>query len=149
MLELIKEYYPKIDIVLMLWIFILAGVMIDLIAGIWKAKSLNYLITSDGLKRSVNKMVQYYLLMTFATMMDMVASASEWLQLPYVSILLCMFILFIEGKSVFERADAKERKLLAKGAKDVTAILASKEDIAKAILDYLENEENNNNQLTK
>jgi hypothetical protein len=56
-----------------------------------------------------------------------------------LSILFCLFILVIEGKSVFERADEKERKRIAGGAKDVTAILSSREDFIKAIDDYIKN----------
>lgn len=142
MIETIQEYYPKANIILMLWIFVLIAVMVDLVAGVWKAKRLDYIITSDGLKRSVSKLVMYYLLMTFFCMMDLVASASGWLQLPYISMIACFLILFIEVKSVFERADQKERKRLVNGAKDVTAILASKEDIAKAIHDYIKEKDN-------
>ena len=144
MLESLFEYHPKINIILMTWIFILVAVMIDLIAGVWKAKTLGYLITSDGLKRTVNKMVYYYMLMFFASMMDIAACSAEWLTIPYISILFCLFILFIEAKSVFERANEKERKRLMNGAKDVTAILASKEEIAKAIHEHLKQKENEN-----
>ena len=137
-MDFITSNLPKADLVLALWLFELIAVFIDLIMGLYKAKSLQYLITSDGLKRSANKMVLYYSLMAFGSMMDIAAYGLEFVSVPYVSILFCIFVLAIEGKSVFERASEKERRRLMNGAKDVTAILASKDEIAKAIHDYIE-----------
>ena len=144
MLESLFEYHPKINIILMTWIFILVAVMIDLVAGVWKAKTLGYLITSDGLKRTVNKMVYYYMLMFFASMMDIAACSAEWLTIPYISILFCLFILFIEAKSVFERANEKERKRLLNAAKEVTAIIASDENFVKTIHESIKKKEDEN-----
>ncbi|SBV91872.1 phage holin family protein [uncultured Dysgonomonas sp.] len=143
-MDFILTNLPKADLVLALWIFELIAVFIDLIMGLYKAKSLNYLITSDGLKRSANKIILYYSLMAFGSMMDIAAFGLEFVSVPYVSILFCIFVLAIEGKSVFERASDKERRRLMNGAKDVTAILASKDDIAKAVHEYLTRKEKDN-----
>ena len=136
-MDFILSNLPKADLVLALWLFVLIAVFIDLITGLYKAKSINYLITSDGLKRSANKLVLYYSLMTFGCMIDIASYGLEFVSVPYVSILFCIFVLVVEGKSVFERANEKERKRLMNGAKDVTAILASKDEIAKAIHEYI------------
>lgn len=124
---------------MLLWLFVIIAVFIDLMAGLYKAKSLCYLITSDGLKRSVPKLLLYLALMTFGGMIDIAVYGLNVTSVPVFSILFCLFVLVIEGKSVFERADEKERKRIAGGAKDVTAILSSREDFIKAIDDYIKN----------
>lgn len=145
MYQFLTDNLPKPQLVIAMWVFILIAVFIDLAAGVYKARSLNYLITSDGLKRTVTKMVLYFSLMAYACMMDIALSGAEWevFKVPVVSIILCVLVLFIEGKSVLERANEKERKRLMNGAKDVTAILSSKEDIAKAVHDYLNDKKEN------
>lgn len=145
MMDFLFANLPKPEFVFAAWIFILLGVVIDLMTGVYKAKSFGYMITSDGLKRSISKMVLYYALMSFFSMIDIMAYGLEVVSVPYFSLGGCLFILFVEGKSVFERANEKERKRLMKGAKDVTAILASKDEIAKAIHDYIESKEKDKN----
>lgn len=140
-LDFFKINLPNPNLVLGLWFFIMLAVFIDLMTGVYKAKALNYLITSEGLKRSVNKLVLYFSLMAYACMMDIAATGMQWINTPYISIFLCLFILLIEGKSVLERANEKERKRLMNGAKDVTAILASKDELAKTISEYLSKKE--------
>lgn len=137
MMDLITNNLPKAQFVLAAWFGIALAVFLDLITGVYKAKSLGYLITSDGLKRSARKMVLYYSLMTFAGFMDIMIYGLELVNVPYVSLLFALFVFLIEGKSILERANEKERKRLLGGAKDVTTILASKDEIAKAIHDYL------------
>lgn len=141
-MDFILTNLPKADFVLAFWIFILIAAAIDLFAGLYKARSFNFLITSDGLKRTANKLVLYYSLMTFGAMIDIAAFGLEFVAIPYASALFCLFVLSVEIKSVFERASDKERRRLIKGAKDVTAILASKDDIAKAVHEYLNKEAN-------
>lgn len=133
----IDQYLPKSKLVMLLWLFVIIAVLIDLLAGLYKAKSLRYMITSDGLKRSVPKLLLYLALMAFGVMIDITVHGLEMISIPMFSILFCLFVLVIEGKSVFERADEKERKRFAGGAKDVTAILSSREDFIKAIDEYL------------
>lgn len=137
MVDFIVTNLPKAEFVLFAWIAVVVAVFIDLAAGLYKAKSLGFLITSDGLKRSARKMVLYYSLMTFAGFMDIMIHGLEFVSIPYVSLFFGLFVLIIEGKSILERANEKERKRLIGGAKDVTAILASKDEIAKAIHEYL------------
>lgn len=137
----IDQYLPKSKLVLLLWLFVIIAVFIDLLTGLYKAKSLRYLITSDGLKRSVPKLLLYLTLMGFGAMIDTAIYGLEMISIPYCSVLFCLFVLIIEVKSVFERADEKERKRLVGGAKDVTAILTSKEDFIKAISEYMDKKE--------
>lgn len=145
----IDQYLPKSKLVMLLWAFVIIAVFIDLMSGLYKAKSLSYLITSDGLKRSVPKLLLYLTLMTFGAMIDITIYGSEIISTPLLSILFCLFVLVIEGKSVLERADEKERKRMANGAKDVTAILSSREDFIKAIHEYINKENNDGKDETR
>lgn len=144
-MDFILTNLPKADFVLAFWVFILTAVSIDLVTGLYKAKSFNYLITSDGLKRTANKLVLYYSLMTFGAMIDIAAFGLEFIKIPYASALFCLFVLVVEVKSVFERANDKERRRFLKGAKDITTLLANKDDIAKAVQEYLNKNENETN----
>lgn len=143
-MEFLLDNLPKPTFVLALWLFIAISSIIDLFTGLYKSKKIGYLLTSDGLKRTANKLVLYYSLMTFGAMIDISAFGLEIISIPYVSATFCLFVLVIEGKSVLERANEKERKRILDGAKDVTAILASKDEIAKAIHEYLSAKANEN-----
>lgn len=137
MIEFVQANLPKVEFVLAAWIGVVIAVFIDLLTGLYKAKSLNYLITSDGLKRTVSKLVLYFAFLSFAGFIDIMTFGLEFFTIPYASLLFSIFVFVIEGKSVFERANEKERKRLIGGAKDVTAVLASKDEIIKAIHDYI------------
>lgn len=129
----------KLELVMIMWIVVLVAIIIDLIAGVHKAKRLGEATTSQGFKRTVNKLVQYYGLLSFAFLFDILASIVE--PLPYFTALAALFLVFIEAKSVFEKAEEKDRRKMSKEADKLVTILENRGDVLKAIAEILKKEE--------
>lgn len=133
MQEFFEIYLPKPNLIVAYWVIVLISIFIDLVAGVWKSKSLNFLITSDGLKRTVNKVVLYLTAMSFACMMDMAIYGIELTTVPYISSVMVLFLLIVEGKSVLERAQDKDRRKINQTVKDLITLIENKEDILKGV----------------
>lgn len=106
---LAKDYATleiKLKLVMIMWLVVLFAIIIDLIAGICKARKLGEARTSQGFKRTVNKLCQYYGLLCFAFMFDCIGTF--FYSLPYVTFIAAAFLIFIEAKSVFEKAEDKD-----------------------------------------
>ena len=139
---LAKDYTAletKLELVMIMWSIVLGAIIIDLVAGVTKAKRLGEARTSQGFKRTVTKVVQYYGLMCFAFMFDVLASIVE--PLPYCTALAALFLVFIEAKSVFEKAEDKDRRKMTKEAEKLVTILENRGDVLKAIAEIIKKEE--------
>lgn len=105
---------------LLLYVIVLGLIFSDLWAGIRKAKQRDELITSDGRKRTIEKIGKYFN-MTFAlSLIDIVQLAiifflynfykvDLWM-VPWFTILAVGYVAWVEIHSIFEPADIKERK---------------------------------------
>lgn len=134
----------KLELVMIMWVVVLIAIIIDLIAGVRKARQLGEATTSQGFKRTVNKLVQYYGLLSFAFLFDILASIVE--PLPYFTALASIFLVFIEAKSVYEKAEEKDRRKMSKEADKLVTILENRGDVLKAIAEILKKEEEKENE---
>lgn len=120
-------------------IAILIAVLLDLNTGINSAKKCKERIRSHILRRTINKIVDYYRLLFFGVIIDVLGLAFVWYNIPYCAILVTLGIVLIEAKSVLEnyrkaRSAARELPdMLAKVIKAVTSQEA--EEIIKEIQD--------------
>lgn len=140
----------KLAIVGIMWFLVAVAITLDLVSGWRKAKIRNEARTSYGLRHTVTKMVLYYALMLFAFMFDCIGMF--FYADPYVTLIAAAFLIFIEGKSIFEKAHDKDKRKLSKHFEDLSILLENKEDLAKGIAELLrkqieqeninENEEN-------
>lgn len=137
------------SIMLLMYIAILALILADLWAGVRKAKKRGEYRTSDGYKRTIDKIARYYN-MTFAmSLIDVVQVAiifflyyfyevDIWM-IPWFTLFATGYVAWVEVHSIWEPADIKEKKqqkdytkaLLAVieqygGAEKVIEMLASK-----------------------
>lgn len=138
-----KDYetlYQKIELELIMWIIVLIAIIIDLISGLRKASQLGELHTSYGFRRTVSKMVQYYGLLSFAFMFDVLSSMV--LPMPYFTMLASFFLVFIEAKSVLEKAKDKDRRKMNESIKDLAILFENKDDLLKGVAELLKNSEN-------
>lgn len=147
-----KDYeslYQKIELVLIMWIIVLLAIIIDLFSGLHKAKILGEIHTSYGFRRTVTKIVQYYGLMCFAFMFDILSSLL--LPLPYFTMLASFFLVFIEAKSVFEKAREKDRRKMTESIKDLIVLIENKDDILKGVTEILKktDSQDENNDLNQ
>ena len=152
------------DLFIVVWI--LFGILLtplffigfDYWSGIRKAHQRKEPIRSDKMKRTVDKISRYYNALLALVVVDVMQMAGVWYfdnyynwQLPIfplVTLLGAFGVAFIEVKSIYEPADEKEHKEY----KDVAALAieiakhkTSPSDIAQAVIEYL----NNNNNESK
>lgn len=128
----------KLAIVGIMWFMVTVSIALDLISGWRKAKERGEARTSFGLRSTVTKAVLYYALMLFAFMFDCIGTF--FYPLPYVTFLAAAFLIFIEAKSILEKAHDKDKRKLHKSMKELGIILENKEDLIKGIAEFIKNQ---------
>lgn len=128
----------KLAIVGIMWLLVAVSIVIDLISGWRKAKERREARTSYGLRRTVTKSVLYYALMLFAFMFDCIGMF--FYTEPYVTLIAAGFLIFIEGKSILEKAHDKDKRKLNRHLEDLSSMLENKDDLLKGIAYVLKNQ---------
>lgn len=137
----------KVAVVVML--LVLLAMIIDLGAGLYKAKQRGELRTSEALRRTLSKFISYEGGLTIAVMVDVLINFAKVFELfgleiltvvPVVTILVGIFLLIVEFMSVREKADAKTKKQQERAA-DLIGKLITKEDIVEILRAALERNE--------
>jgi len=121
----------KLAVIAIMWLFVAIAITLDLISGWRKAKERNEARTSYGLRRTVTKTVLYYAMMLFAFMFDCIGMF--FYPQPYVTFVAAGFLIFIEAKSIFEKAHDKDRRKLSNSVKDLSVMLENKDDLIKGL----------------
>ena len=131
-----------------LYILILFMIGLDFWSGIRKAKKNNIVRSSYGFRRTVEKIKEYYNAMTALTIIDAMQVSVIWYletyyqysipMFPFVTLLGAIGLSFIEIKSIYEKAEDKQRfheagALITSIAKNRTDI----EEISKSVTEYL------------
>lgn len=134
----------RIAIILVCWGMMVASSFIDLWSGVDAAKACGEKIQSNGLRRTVSKLGDYFRIELFFLMFDGLGSLISWYELPYASMVGALAIILIEGKSVVE--NSRKKKSSAANIPDIikTIVNASNVDQAKAIINQI-NKINENN----
>ena len=127
----------RIAIILVCWGMMVASSFIDLWSGVDAAKACGEKIQSNGLRRTVSKLGDYFRIELFFLMFDALGSLISWYELPYASMVGALAIILIEGKSVVE--NSRKKKSSAANIPDIikTIVNASNVDQAKAIINQL------------
>ena len=137
--NVLKETGPLFQVAVMVMLAVLLAMIIDLGAGLYKAKQRGELRTSEALRRTLSKFISYEGGLMIATIADLFIHLSKFYQLvgmgaligvPIVSILVGLFLLVVEFMSVREKADAKTKKQQEQAA-GLLMKLVSKEDLAE------------------
>ena len=81
---------------------ILLAVLIDLSTGVERAKKCKENIRSHILRRTISKVVDYYRLLFFGVIIDVLGLAFVWYNMPYCAVLVAAGVVLIEAKSVLE-----------------------------------------------
>jgi len=129
----------KLAIVGIMWLFVLISIIVDLISGYSKAKQRGEARTSYGLKRTVSKFTLYYSCLLFAFMIDsiimyLITSFDTPIPaIPYITFLGSAYLIYVEARSVMEKAEDKEKAKLNKSLSELLIILENKDDLFKAI----------------
>ena len=129
------------QIAVVVMFFVLAAMIIDLGAGLYKAKQRGELRTSEALRRTLTKFISYEGGLMIATMADVFVHFCKFYTLigvkilvgvPVVSLLVGLFLLIVEFMSVREKADTKTKKQQEKAAELISKLI-TKEDLAELI----------------
>lgn len=143
-----EKIFVILWILFALYILVLLMVAADLWSGLRKAKKNNIVRSSYGFRRTVEKIKEYYNAMTALTIIDAMQVSVIWYletyyqysipMFPFVTLLGAIGLSFIEIKSIYEKAEDKQRfheagALLSQIAKNKTDV----EEIAKSISEYL------------
>lgn len=83
-------------------VVILVAVLLDLSTGIEAARKNMERIKSKIMRRTVAKILDYYRVMVFGILIDVLGLAFPWYSTPYCTIVVTMSIVLIEAKSMFE-----------------------------------------------
>lgn len=95
-------------IMLSLWIVMTVAVLVDLWAGISRAKANGEFVHSYGLRRTCEKLGSYWRIQLMGLTIDIVGSLVNWYVLPFASIVITLGILVIEALSVWENEKSKK-----------------------------------------
>lgn len=121
----------RVGIVLICWIFMVLGCIIDFWSGTTTAKALGQPLMSHGFRRTVTKIGDYVRLMLFALMFDMLGSLLSFYKIPIATILCTIAIIYIEGKSVVE--NSKRKKAHAADVPEVVKQMAQADNVEKIL----------------
>jgi hypothetical protein len=128
----------KLAIVAIMWLLVAIAVAIDLISGWKKAKKRGEARTSYGLRRTVTKSVLYYALMLFAFMFDCIGMF--FYAEPYITLIAAGFLIFIEAKSILEKAQDKDKRKMNKSLEELSIMLEHRDDLIKGVAEMIKNQ---------
>ena len=77
-------------------------VLFDLYTGIKAAKKTGEPIRSHILRRTITKIIDYYFIIFFAVLIDILGLFFPWYGIPYAVIIATLAVLVIEGRSMLE-----------------------------------------------
>lgn len=143
------KIYPQLIFLMIIYVVVVFFVVLDLWSGIRKAKQTGQYHGSFGLRKTVAKLAQYLNLLLAISAVDtlqMIALHSYEVNLPMfpvVTLLTAVFIGFIEVKSIYEKAEDKERAKIAEAAKVAQFLLSDHtvQGIASRVADCLKEKE--------
>lgn len=156
-IELLKHDYGTLWIKLLIifgaWLCVLIAMIIDLYFGVKKSKQLGEHTSSEGFRRSVNKVVYYYAMMSFALLFDTLNPLPYYLPfplsiVPIITILFAMVLIFTEAKSVREKAEDKLRRKTDQSMFEVVELIKNNKEILNNVAQYLQNEKNKQDEKT-
>lgn len=120
-------------LVAIIYIAVLVLVGLDLWAGIRKAKRSGVYRSSKKLRRTLEKLATYYNVLLIVTVIDaLVLFGVAILEVqiphfPYLTLLAALFVGFIELKSVFEKAEDKDKAAVADAVEDLRKLSQDKD----------------------
>lgn len=101
---------------------VVAAVLIDFFDGIYTAKKLKQKLQSNRFRRTINKIAEYWRVLLLALVFDTMCLLLPWYAFSYITLVVTLALLVIEGKSLLEHY--KRRK----------SALAELPDLLKAIV---------------
>lgn len=98
----------RMAIVLVCWAFVFCANILDFWSGRDTAKALGEAIDSKGYRKTFVKIGDYYRVLTFLLLFDLIGTLFEFYKLPFATILGSVSVIAIELKSVIENSRRKK-----------------------------------------
>ena len=98
----------RMAIVMICWTFVFFANILDFWSGRDTAKALGEPIDSKGYRRTFVKIGDYYRVLMFALLFDLIGSLFEFYKLPFATLLGSVAVIAIELKSVIENSRRKK-----------------------------------------
>lgn len=145
-------------ILLFEYLFVLLMVMADLFSGVQKAKKNGVVRSSFGFRRTVEKLSRYLNLLIGLTIVDAIHISAIWYLetyydytiplFPLFTLIGSLFMAFIELKSIYEKAEDKQRfEEVGKLAGKIIVNKNDLEEIAKSVAEYMHSEPKENGSI--
>lgn len=134
----VEHLYRFAFIVSLCMAAMLVAMVVDLIFGVRKAKRNGEATTSTGLKKTCDKARKYFSPFMATVCIDIIAACAN-LQFPIFSMLWAAYCVFCEFISIREKAWQKAE--IRKQERTMKVILENKEDIAKTLIQLLNQEQ--------
>ena len=134
----VEHLYRFAFIVSLCMAAMLVAMVVDLIFGVRKAKRNGEATTSTGLKKTCDKARKYFSPFMATVCIDIIAACAN-LQVPIFSMLWSAYCVFCEFISRREKAWQKAE--IRKQERTMKVILENKEDIAKTLIQLLNQEQ--------
>lgn len=131
---IVQDIRAGVTIIFTCMVLVCAATMIDLWSGIDAARANNERIKSRPLRKTGQKILDYYKLLFIFLLVDILGVFFPWYSLPYAVVLCTAGVLFVEGFSVVE--NLRKKKSAAAQVADVAAKIVeclTKEDAEKII----------------
>lgn len=140
-----EHLYQHIVIICLCVGGMLFAMLVDLIFGVKKARSLGEASTSTGYKKTCEKGRKYFTPFMVLMCIDLIASLI--LPAPFFAMIWSAYCLFCEFKSVREKSWTKAE--LRKAERTMNIIIENKEDIAKLLAELVLGEKQPETNATK
>ena len=134
----VEHLYRFAFIVSLCMAAMLVAMVVDLIFGVKEAKRNGEATTSTGLKKTCDKARKYFSPFMATVCIDIIAACAN-LQVPIFSMLWSAYCVFCEFISIREKAWQKAE--IRKQERTMKVILENKEDIAKTLIQLLNQEQ--------
>lgn len=134
----VEHLYRFAFIVSLCMAAMLVAMVVDLIFGVRKANRNGEATTSTGLKKTCDKARKYFSPFMATVCIDIIAACAN-LQVPIFSMLWAAYCVFCEFISIREKAWQKAE--IRKQERTMKVILENKEDIAKTLIQLLNQEQ--------
>lgn len=143
-LNITQDVGHGMTIIFVCCLFIVFAVLLDLDTGVRAARKCGEKICSRNLRRTVTKITDYYRVLLFGVMIDVLGLSFPWYNIPYCAILVTLGIVLNEAKSVLEnyRKMRSEASKLPDMLKKI--ITASSKEEAQKIIDIIRTENTKN-----
>lgn len=131
-----EHFYQTALLIFLCFLGIIISMVVDLIAGVRKARELGRARTSTGYKKSCAKAIKYFCPFFVAVCIDIITCVV--IPVPTFSMLWACWVMFCEFKSVREKAWEKEE--IRQQNKTMKVILENKDDIIKSVAKMIREE---------